>query len=546
MVHWKNAAKKFVVSSMVLGAALLLNACGGGDSGGSIVGSGSSGGGSVGSGGGPGSPGGGSVGSGGGSGGSGGGTTATYLAYAVKEGGLYLVDPANPTQPIKITDKAVNILHEEYAVSSLDLNTKQYKDLHVRAIYYVEGDKGPLMRLSLVKGNSAPTPVQVSDLKDVCYVQESEGLVGTHVMIVGTPGKDGNCYTDDDDKYIVTSDMNSTSKSIDVTGKDVVTFVVDNDLMVKGVIIKDSNTLKYCNVDLSNCSSPLASSVTAVDDIASNTQTQKEYLCVDGKIQILDLSQPKPTLSQTSIDCENGGNYDQDDKYIYHVNNGNIERLDMNNVAAGWQTIYNGGDIDYIEEMTQNYLIASVQNTNTNTTQLLAVKKDGSSKTVISDVNVFYYIPISTRLYFTKYTQDLNGKYIVNACYWDEGSANPFCESNGTAWIGLSYAVNGTLNYSSSYPVYKLLKVEGSNGLAGGTLYAVDPSNLNSKINLGNIPSDFSIFGYGIGDNILLFGGNTNPPNYQSDIFFANLSTPNSLKNITNTPDKSEIPYYSY
>jgi hypothetical protein len=535
MVHWKNAAKKFVVSSMVLGAALLLNACGGGDSGSSIVGSGSSGGGSVGSGGGSG-------GSGGGSGGSGGGTTATYLVYTVEGGGLYLVDPANPTQPIKITDKAVTILTEEYAVSSLDPNTKQYKDLHVRAIYYkVEGDKGPLMRLSLVKGSSTPQPVQVSNLTNVCDVLTSEDLVIPHVMIVRTA--DGNCDTPNG-QYIVTSDMTSNSKPIDVTGKDVVTFVSGNDLKVKGAIIKESNTLKYCNIDLSNnsinCDQKLAPSVTvtAVDDIASNTQN--EYLCVDGQIQIFDKS--KNTLSQTSTVCENGGNYYQDDEYIYHVNNKNIERLYMNDVTAGWQTIYSGGDIDYIEGMTQNYLIASVTNSSNNTTQLLAINKKDFSKTVISDGNFFIATP--NRLYFTKYTQDSNGTIVnVNACYWDEGSANPSCDSDGTDWVGFSFAVDGTLNYSSYFRVSKLLKVEGSNGGKGGTLYAVDHSNFN-KINLGNIPSNFSVGGGGIGDNILLLGYDTsNPLQYLYDVFFANLSIPNSLKNITNTPNKNEIPF---
>jgi hypothetical protein len=515
MVHWKNVAKKFVVSSMILGTALLLNACGGGDSGSSIVGSGSSGGGSV---------------------GSGGGTTATYLVYTVEGGGLYLVDPANPTQPIKITDKAVRILTKEYAVNNLDPNTKNYKDLHVRAIYYVEGDKGPIMRLSLVKGSSTPQPVQVSKLNDlVCDVQGPEGLVGTQVMIVSTAGSDGNCNTKDDGQYIVTSDMTSNSNPIDITGKYFVTFVDGNDLMVKGVIIKDkdSNTLKFCNVDLSNCSQ-LDQGVTAVDDIASNNQ--KEYLCVDGKIKIFDLS--TSSLSPTNTDCKNGVSYDEDDQYVYYVDSGNIKKLDMNNVTAGWQTIYNGGDINYIEGITQNYLI-----TINTEEKLVAIKKDGSSKTVISDGNFFIATP--NRLYFTKYTQDSNGTIVnVNACYWDEGSANPFCDSDGTDWVGFSFAVDGTLNYSSfGFTVYKLLKVEGSNGGKGGTLYAVDPSNLN-KINLGNIPSNFSVGGGGIGDNILLSVYDiSNPLQYLYDVFFANLSTPNSLKNITNTPDKNEIPF---
>ncbi|MGB9730251.1 MAG: hypothetical protein ACPL1B_10370, partial [Thermoprotei archaeon] len=391
--------------------------------------------------------------SGGGSGGSGGGTTATYLVYTDDKGGLYLVDPADPTKPIKINkDNPVNILREERAVSSGDLNTMQYKDLHVRAIYYVEGDKGPLMRLSLVKGSTLQ-PVQVSNLTNVCDVQESsEGI-----MIVRTVGQDGNCYTGG--QYIVTSDMTSNSKPIDVTGKDVVTFVFGNDLKVKGAIIKDSKTLKFCNVDLSNCSQ-LAQGVTTVDDIASNNQ--KEYLCVDGKIKIFDPS-TNTLSSPAAIDCKNISydnkvSYDNDDRYVYYVDSGNIKKLDMNDVIAGWKTIYNSGDIDFIVGMTQDYLIAYTNNT----TQLLAIKKDGSYKKEISDGN--FFIATSNRLYFIKlkYTQDPGGSVNVNfkACYWDEGPNDPVCDTNGdSVWIGLSFDVNGTLNYSSHFKVYKLLKV---------------------------------------------------------------------------------------
>jgi hypothetical protein len=536
MVHWKNAAKKFVVSSMVLGTALLLNACGVVDSGSSSGGSGSSGGGSGGS--------------GGGSGGSGGGTTATFLVYTVEGGGLYLVDPANPTQPIKITDKAVKILNEGF-VATLSYSNMQYKDFHVDAIYYVEGDKGPLMKLSLVKGSSTPKPVQVSKLTDVCNVLHVGGLVEPNVMLVETVGNDGICETSSDNgKYIVRTDMDSNSEPINVTGKDVVTFVYSDDDKVKGAIIKDSNILKYCNVDLSNCNT--LANVVYVSDIGSDNQNQKEYLCVDGKIGIFYQSQN--SLSLTKADCNNhvvddkgrayNMHYMDDIRYIYYTDDKdrNIKRLDKNNVEKGWQTIYSGGDIEDIGEKTQNYLIAE-----TTDGKLIAVKKDGSSTiTIANDSNYYAYIPTPNRLYFTKYTQDSKGNYIVNACYWDDGANSPICDAKGTAWIGGSYAVDGTLNYSSYFTVYKLLKVEGSNGLAGGTLYAVDPSKLDSRINLGNIPSNFSVYyGSGIGDNILLLGSeNISNDKFQSDVFFANLSTQNSLKNITNTPDKNEKPSY--
>jgi hypothetical protein len=519
---------------MVLGTALLLNACGVVDSGSSSGGSGSSSGGSGSSGGGSGS-------SGGGSGGSGGGTTATYLVYTDDKGGLYLVDPANPTQPQRITDNPVKILREEHAVSRL--NGNNYEGLHVRAIYYVDGDKGPLMRLSLLKGNSTPKSVQVSDLKDVCYVGKPEGLVGTRVMIVGTAGPDGRCNK----QYIVKfDDMNSTFNSIDVTDKYVVTFVVGNDLKVKGAIIKDySNILEFCDIDnLSNCSQ-LTKGVTAVYKIASNTQN--EYLCVDGQIQIYN--KPENKLSQTDADCRYGVS---DDKYIYSVNNGNIEILDMN--TNRWKPLYNSGDTNNsinIIGMTQNYLIASVTNNSTNKTQVLAIKKEDPSKvvTLISDGNVepYYNFITPKRFYFTK---NISGTY--KACYWDDESATLFCDEDGTIWIGLSYDVKGTLDYSSNasydlsllnYPtyystVYRLLKVKESTG----KLYAVDPSNFSSEIELGDISSDFSsMYGGGIGGNILLLGvGITPDKKLQSDVLFANLSTKNSLKRITNTPQNEK------
>ena len=101
-------------------------------------------------------------------------------------------------------------------------------------------------------------------------------------------------------------------------------------------------------------------------------------------------------------------------------------------------------------------------------------------------------------------------------------------------WSGFSWAVNGevTIFGGSFLTIYRLLKTE------GGNLYAVDPNDPNAKVNLGQIPSGFTLFGFGVGDDILLTGWNDNDK--QSDVFFVNLSTENSLINITNTRNKNE------
>ena len=75
----------------------------------------------------------------------------------------------------------------------------------------------------------------------------------------------------------------------------------------------------------------------------------------------------------------------------------------------------------------------------------------------------------------------------------------------------------------------------------GGTLYAVDPSNPSSKTTLGTLPTNVGVYGFGIGDDILLAGTDSSSGEYQTDIFYANLSEENSLQRVTNTLNTDEM-----
>ena len=97
----------------------------------------------------------------------------------------------------------------------------------------------------------------------------------------------------------------------------------------------------------------------------------------------------------------------------------------------------------------------------------------------------------------------------------------------------------------SLLPIYKMLKVEGATltgtppKLSGGTLYAVDPVDPTNKTQLVSVPQNFNILGSGIGDHLLLSGGDGN----QTDVFYVNLSQQDSLTQITDTPT-DESPFF--
>ena len=524
-----------------------------GSSGGSTGGSGS-GGTSSGSGG---VSGGGSSGSAGGSMGS---APATYLAYKAS---LHLVDPADPLHPIQITPNKILDGFYGLKVTAYDPATGAYEGLHVDAVYYIEDEDGNpdnggrLMRHPLVKGGNVPVPTQITNQH---YCKGKVGgaifawdwLQGIVYMDVWGPGTDGQCGTSDDAHYYVHTGMDATQSPIPLNGEEIIDAVglSLSNLSTTGILVLDGGILKVCDLSLGNCTD-LLSGVGQVRSIATNPVNGDEYLCIDGEMWIYDGS----VLKDTRSTCDPSWHWNLSDRHGFYVAdhaNGAVLRYAFD--GSGWTTLAGGfsGNFD-IEDMTQNYILVTEYSGNAN--RLWAVPKDGGPPTLLTEFS-------STSISGTSWPMHAFGTTLVyavedrsgapQACMWQEGWSAPSCSGSGSYWLWwpVIFTERGTLNVDDGLglEVYRLLRIEGGTigpdplTVTGGRLVSLKPDG-TGVMDLGPVPSGYFIHGvdWNSGDTILLYGDKEESPNQiQTDVFFATLTDPGSLTQLTNTPDVTE------
>jgi len=538
----KKLAKIFLLSSLFI-TGCFLSACGGG--GGETTSSTSGGktGGSTG-------------------GGTGGGTgsgpeseaTVTYLAYE-DDGSLWIVDPDNPTKPLQISSGSTIDTTSLVVFGNYYSSSKSYTDLHLHEIFWIEDtdgnstNGGVLKKISMIKGSGTPSASYVSNITNACSIWDLEDDVinKKSYMLIETAGADGNCNTTTDNgKVFVHSGMTRTNNPVNLASKEIITGISDGtqNLSITSFLIHDTskNIIQKCDTNLSSCVK--VGTGTAVEYFASDPNNGNVYLCVDRILNVFNGNSLNPI---GGVNCDPNWITENDDQAIYTVNSGNVHKLSFSSPNSGWLPIHTSGDVTGIYALTSNYVIISEKST------LKAVKKDGSATLDIYTFGTSKYIEwfFSTpnRLFFSVVDYSTGA---IEACMWTEGDTTATCES-GNYWAGVSLAPNGKLDLSAGLfmpiPIYKLLKVEGATNFVsgGGTLYAVDPSNLTSKTSLGTVPNNFTLLGFGIGDNILLLGndskGTSNFGDDQYDIFYVNLSKGNLIR-VTNTPDKDEYPIF--
>jgi hypothetical protein len=484
------------------------------------------------------------------------GATTGTKAYLPYKGSLHLVDPDNPKNILELTSKKLNDAFVTGILGNYDYQSKTYKDLHLYEVYFVEKSNsnsavGVLKKASLLKSDSLPSSQEISNLNNVCNIWAIyyDEVSPKTYMKLKTAGADGVCYTDDDEFYFVNSQMSASDNPISLKNREIVTelSLSASNPTISGFLVwdKSNQSLLKCDTNLTNCKN-LKTGIDEVYWVASDPNNN-EYLCINGILN----KYSNGNLNNLGVNCiaRDKYAYDYDSKFIYAIDNSfNIYNLSFDNPEAGWQLIYNNGDADFIVSETKNYIIIeSITNV------LKAIKKDGSSTLevyksqsnegidiVMDDGNNLRYI------FFNVEQTDNNGNLInTKACIWDEQNDSVKC-TDKAYWVGASFAVNGKFNLDSDwyYTVSKMLKAENvtnpSNG--GGTLYAVDPTNPDSKIKLGNIPAGYTLWGEGLENGMLLYGLDNSAQ--QSDIFYVNPSKENSLLQITNTKDKNEYPIY--
>ena len=465
--------------------------------------------------------------------------TDTYLAYLNSHrASVHLVDPDDPTSPVQVSsDPVIDAYWFLMAVDSYNFGTKAYSNLHIHSVFWIEeadGDTGslnggPLMRVYLGKSSGMPVPERISGLDDACYILWFfDDPVNRRIFtVVRTAGEDKSCYTSDDGKVFVHSGMTRADIPADMTDREIVSPIYGEG--ISGFLIFEDDSVLRCSINLTSCGPPLLRGVNRVKKLAVDPVRRSIYICADGKLYIFD----GEGLNSVGTPCGSIRNTLYDDTAVYAVSSGNLLKLPHG--GASWETIYDGGDARFIEGLTRDHVIISTAE------GLKVVKKDGTSRFTVEGKYIYGWAAANSFVYTR--SDRSRAKY---ACLWKEGASNPTCTPNAY-WAGFSLARDGIIDAPGGFaiPLYRLLKVEevsyDSRGkVVGGVLYAVDPADPSSKIRLGSVPPDLTIFGFGIGDRILLVGFNRS----QSDVLYADLSTPGSLRRVTDTADVDEVPVF--
>jgi len=325
---------------------------------------------------------------------------------------------------------------------------------------------------------------------------------------------------------LINNTMSSSASPIDITNKSILTSISGGyqNPAISGFVIRDQNNIQKCNTNLQNCSN-IKQSVNNAKVAGKNPSNGHIYICIDGTMHRFNGS----NLNNLGIQCDvTDWDFFADESGLYAKDpNGNVRKLSHN--GNSWTTIYNGGDITSLRNSTKNYILA-----NTSAGGLKAIKKDGTSNIQIVDPGDYIgvLLSIGTKLFYDLYTSSR----IFRSCIWTEGASQPTCKDN--AYIaGTVLAPNGKL----PFVIYKILEVRNvtiSQGqVNNGALYSLDPYN-NNSINLGQLPQNITLMTMGIGRFTLLDGYDYDYN--KRDIFFADVDKQNSLKRLTNTPDKDE------
>ncbi len=386
--------------------------------------------------------------------------------------------------------------------------------------------------VSMVKGSGTPTPQQVSSITDACEIQGSEDdTVNKKMwMFIETAGNDGNCNTPDDGLKLIHSGMGSSDTPMDMTGKSLITSFSGglSNPAISGFLIMDSGSIKKCDTNLS-CST-LKTGVTDVFSVEVNPNNGNEYICVDNTLHVFDGSNLNPV---GSIDCSTSDNWVSDGTALYWIDSSkNIYKLNHGGTTPS--QIYSGGDAQVFAAATTNYIIIY---TSSYSSFKAIPKGNGSPVTISSAASEIFFTQGDTS-YFDEWVADPD---TWRACTWKEGWSDSQCISS-SYWAGLTFQTNGTMDPDTppfSFPIYRLLRVDGATSTGGGTIKAINPAD-GSETVLGSVPSDGIMLGFGIGENSLL--GLYKISSDSFDVYYVNLLTQNSLTAVATDPNKDEFP----
>ncbi|BAT72173.1 hypothetical protein TST_1386 [Thermosulfidibacter takaii ABI70S6] len=487
----------------------------------------------------------------------------TLLPYS---GSLEVVRCSDPENPIVVdsadlTAAAVEMVSELL----LDRNNepKGYTNLHISRIFYVADNKFKMLSL---ENSTNLTPVVLRE--GIAGIEDAYGIYkfkGKETIFI-LNGTDSHTYFFNVDS--------GTYKDLSNSNKHIVVDALDSLAQLEGFFVLDSGELQFCDTKLENCK-PLKSSVSSVvfqSGIHIGRERFKRfdnYYClnVDGNSTLYKWEdhQLKPLCDCTGWEMESADEnyiYGADYKYIYRYSeNGTREDITPENGLNGTITaVGNPFNSSYLYVLTSPSSLPGLYlyyyNPDGNRTVQLVWGNETEGfipaglPTPIEGYGnlLFNFIKIESGSRIRGLVP--LGSFKLMSCMFNPTDGLRCLENS--YWAGTStkkdfdYSINNSLKY--------YLRVENvtfsaglNNGtiiiaLSGGELYLTDENGTNIR-KLGDIPENKAVAFYGVGKCLLgVLGDSTSTNSTKSDVVFVNLDKENSLTQITDTPDKSEVP----
>jgi hypothetical protein len=432
---------------------------------------------------------------------------------------------------------------------SINIDTLEYEIDRGVIIYIPEEDNdliekngGKIYKIDLSKSNSSPSKVQISNINNACsIIDQFKNLDGTGYIITRTAGSDNICDTLDDKTYLININASPTDVPIDLQNVEVSEIISEVRKEPFGniegfyVISSSGNILKKCDLNLQNCQT-LITANNIIDGLQEkDIKNNNMYLCIDDNIYILDRS--NGSLENTGASCKGaiGISNKQDENNVYFVTENDITKEYIVNAFSKnektTKAIYKSNNPIYIEGITSNYLILNISGNS-----LKAINKTSGEEITLKSLSPSSDVSVITYDNKALYTYYIDNK--LYACYWIEGNSQETCLDEGSSW-GISVSPKGVLDFNSSLglDIYKVILVQNYRDI-----YSVDLNDLNKKEFIGSLPTEYFYGGaFQLGNVGLTFGYIFNGSTYNTDIFLLDLNK-KTIKQITNTPDKQELP----
>ncbi len=466
-------------------------------------------------------------------------TTDNYLAYRAS---LHLVDPANPTNPITVFDKPVEDAITIEKIDSWDSTKRYYSGFHAHKAVFISN--GTVYGISLEKGSQTPIPSQITNINEACNIDLSDIdlLKGIGYFEIRTLGADGKCYTSDDGIYWANSEMGPNDTPKDITNL-VVVDSIGSGPEINGFLVldKQNSIFEKCDTSLNNCLQ-LLSNVKKVHEVGYQPGKGTIAFCISfsdnsAYYYVWDGS----TLKDVGLACDPDfwfkAYWISDDNATYAQYNNTIYALSYKD----WQKYTLYSENKTIEAITQTYQRLYVKTDS----EIIAISKEtGDQYSIDSKCDYMpRFISDGNNVYYScaNYDYDNYGNVTVTSkyCVISDNSIIPSCKED-LFIVGNTYSSAGEqISLDDAIPLDYLIVINNNDK----NLYSIDKFGKFHK--LGLVPKDITdINGVGIGSKVLLAGESCNSTQCQSDIFYADLSQNNTLKRVTNTPDKNEYPVW--